>query len=115
MFQFLEMIGNYDERKVGRNEFDWGYISTAFVNDGSQPYETAVKCNLYQDPNGEIKYMCIVESYDSKDKALEGHKKWVKTMSCGLMPKTLIDTANAEIAQWNDAVSGEQKIFKLID
>lgn len=113
MFQFLEMIGNYDDRKVERNEFDWGYISTAFVNDGSQPYETAIKCNLYQDPNGETGYMCIAESYDSKEEALEGHKKWIETMSSELMPETLTDCANAEIAQLFDTIASGKRIFKL--
>ena len=38
MFEFLLDAKNYKDRKVDRSGFDWGYISTAYVSDGKQPF-----------------------------------------------------------------------------
>lgn len=42
MFNFLSMADNYESRKVGRFELTVGFVSTAYVNDADQDYETAV-------------------------------------------------------------------------
>jgi len=94
MFEFLSMAGNYEARVVGRDDFDWGFISTAKVNDGRKPYETAVEHNKYN--NGE---MVIVECYDTKTEAKEAHTKWVKTMTAKKLPTKLIDCNNSKIQQ----------------
>lgn len=89
------MAGNYDSRKVGRDDFDWGFVSTCSVTDGEKPYETAVAHNEYRDAGN----MVIVEHYDTKDEAAAGHAKWVQTMTTEPLPEKLVDCANAAIAQ----------------
>ena len=99
-------IGNYEARKVSKDVFDWGFISTARVTDGEKPYETAVEHKSY---NGGD--MVIVESYDTKEEAEDGHKKWVKTMTSENLPESLIDCMNSEVSRF--AVSlGAEKEFK---
>lgn len=94
MFGFFNDIGNYDDRKVGRDYFDWGFISTAKVSDGQKDYETAVEHPEYNDGS-----MVIVDSYDTKEEAEAGHKKWVATMTSDNLPEELVDIANSDIQQ----------------
>jgi len=42
MFNFMNMIGNYKERKVERDEFDEIIVDTAAVTDSDEPYETGI-------------------------------------------------------------------------
>lgn len=101
MFQFLAMADNYESRRVGREDIDDNtFISTAEVNDGSKPYETAVEHPEYNDGK-----MVIVESYDTRAEAEEGHAKWVAAMKAEQLPEELIDCCNAEIAEFVDALS----------
>lgn len=102
----LGMMGNYDSRKVGRDDYDWGFISTCRVTDGRKPYETAVEHAEY---NGGS--MVIVECYDSKEEAEKGHAKWVKTMTAKNLPAALRDCANAEVGQLCEAL-GSTMEFK---
>lgn len=97
------MAGTYESRKVGRDDFDWGFVSTAAVNDSSKPYETAVEHRSYN--GGE---MVIVEIYDTKEAAAKGHAKWVKTMTADTLPKVLRDVSTAGIAELLDAVGGDE-------
>lgn len=90
----IDMIGNYDSRKIGRDDYDWGFISTCRVSDGDKPYETAVEHKSYN--NGK---MVIVESYDTKDEAKAGHAKWIATMTAETLPDSLTDCANSAISQ----------------
>lgn len=92
MFDFLSMAGTLDSRKVDRNEYDWGFISTVSVNDGSEPYETAVKHTDYNDGA-----MVIVEAYGTKQEAADGHGRWVETMQNP--PESLPECDNAAIAK----------------
>lgn len=94
MFRFLEMMGNYEDRKVDRFEEGKLMVSTANVNDGKQPYETAICHSEYN--NGEH---IIVEGYDSKDEAQKGHDEWVKRMTNENLPDSLIDCANSEVQE----------------
>ncbi len=109
MFQFLGMIDNYDARKVGRWDNDEGtrMVSTAKVNDGAKPFETAFKHERY---NGGA--MVIVEAYDSREEALAGHARWEAIMVNGPLPDELRDCANSEIGQMCDAF-GVPNVFKL--
>lgn len=42
MFDFLDMLGNYNDRKVARFDSDEFSIDTAYVTDREHPYETAI-------------------------------------------------------------------------
>lgn len=78
MFGFLNMMGNYEERKVARwpdSEEEW-IVDTAAVCDSAQPFETAI-----QHPRYNSGSMVIVELYDTKEEAKIGHDKWVEIMS----------------------------------
>ena len=108
MFNFLRDNGTYKDRCVARNEFDWGYISTAYVSDGKKPYETAVMCTDYVNDKGEDDKMIIVEAYESKAGAEAGHKRWVETMENN-PPAELIDCMNAGIAQLLEGFGEEIK------
>ena len=93
MFNFLGMVGNYEQRKVGRYEKGELLVSTAEVNDSKSPYETAVAHPKYN--SGKI---VIVEMYDSMAMALRGHKKWVSKMKSKTLPKKLVDVSTSEVA-----------------
>jgi hypothetical protein len=96
MFDFLNMMNNYESRKVGRWDNDDGtrMVSTASVSDGIREFETAFKHPDYNEGNS-----IIVEAYDTKDEALAGHEYWVKVMTDGPLPDELVDCANAHTAQ----------------
>ncbi len=101
MFDFLMDVGNYEDRKIDRSDFDWGYVSTARVSDGSQPFETAVCSDQYARANDldDTSEMTIVEAYDDADDAQIGHDQWVKTMTEN-PPEGLTDCHNAGIAKF---------------
>lgn len=105
MFGFLDMLTgpSYEHRKVGRwdNEAGDQMVSTAAVTDGREPYETAFMHPDYNDGK-----MVIVECYSTREAAEEGHARWVKTMTHGPLPNRLIDCANAEVAQFLNALGG---------
>jgi hypothetical protein len=99
VFEFMLDIGNYEERKVGRFEAPWGFVSTVRVSDGAKPYETAVAHKDYMSSG-----MVIVEAYDTKEEAALGHAKWVTTMTSSPLPSSLKDCANAGIAALGEAL-----------
>ena len=100
MFSFFDMVGTYEDRKVDCTPFSWGFVSTARVNDGRQPYETAVQSNEYGTVRDlkKTNEMIIVEAYDNSSDAQEGHDKWCKVMEED-PPFELIDCLNAEITR----------------
>lgn len=102
MFSFLDMMGNYENRRVDRYTSDDLIVSTAEVNDGSRPYETAVKHPLYNDNK-----FIVVEAYDDKNDAQKGHDKWVKIMTSDKLPPMLEDCTSAAIGQFCKDVGGE--------
>src|SRR5438128_507857 len=106
MFDFLWDIGDYEDRYVGRYDYVDGFISTARVSDGAQPYETAVADNRYTRSDGK-KTIVVVEAYDSVGDAKAGHARWVKSMTEGPLPTTLSDCYNAHIGQMAK-VAGER-------
>lgn len=72
MFGLIGMLDDYESRKVAKDEFtiknvDW-CISTAYVADSSDPYET---CVFWDDESR------VVETYLTKESAKVGHQKWV--------------------------------------
>jgi hypothetical protein len=99
MFQFMQMAGNYNTRRVARYEESGIVISTAYVNDGKKDYETAVLHSKYN--NGS---WIIVGGYATKEEAQTGHDEWVKIMTAKKLPNYLDDCSNAEISQMAEAL-----------
>jgi len=100
LFGFADMYGTYESRKVGRLDTEDGVsVSTARVTDSDKPYETAVMHPRYKKDE-----WIIVECYDTKAEAKEGHEKWVKTMTSKTLPATLMDVSTAQAAQLLDAL-----------
>lgn len=97
MFDFLKDIGTYQDRVVGRSEYDWGFISTAYCSDGYRPYETGIKTSEYARQGNDKPLMIIVEAYDTKEEAKAGHDKWVETMKT--RPEYLDDCINCAWAE----------------
>ena len=69
LFNIMSDYGNYENRKVNRTDINGYTIDTAYTSDYG--YETAIWKNGQHD-------MAIVERYADKDKAIEGHNKWVE-------------------------------------
>lgn len=69
LFGFLDMIGDYDDRKVGRDLVEGLIVSTAYSTD--EGYETAIV--------DADKKVHPVERYESKELALEGHQRWIES------------------------------------
>jgi hypothetical protein len=97
MFNFLDMAGNYETRKVGRFDKDGLMVSTAQVNDGREPFETAIKHPKYADGG-----MIIVECYHTRSKAAKGHAVWVERMTSSNLPDELVDCQNSMVSQMCD-------------
>jgi len=95
MFGFLDMMGNYETRKVDRYDGESLMVSTAAVTDGDYPFETAILHPDYNDGNH-----VIVEAYDDREAAQSGHDKWVKIMTGDPLPDKLRDCANAAVAKF---------------
>ena len=107
MFGFMDMMDNYESRKVGNNKLpNDGFVSTARVTDSSKPYETAVKHKDYND--GQI---IIVEMYDTIEEAKIGHKKWKTIMLNTNLPNQLMDVSTAKVALIANK-AGRNTIFK---
>ena len=69
LFNIMSDYGNYENRKVNRTDINGYTIDTAYTSDYG--YETAIWKNGQHD-------MAIVERHADKDKAIEGHNKWVE-------------------------------------
>lgn len=67
MFDFLGMIGNYDDRKAARDLVDGLVVSTCWAND--EGFETAII---------DVHKTYPVQRYTTEEQALEGHAEWVK-------------------------------------
>jgi hypothetical protein len=76
-------IGNYEQRKVANETINGITISTAYTSD--EGFETA----LFDSKNGGS-----VERYEDKEKAIEGHKKWVKKVKDGLTSCTILPSSH---------------------
>lgn len=99
MFDFL-FADPHEDRKVDTtviNNVGECTVDTCYVNDGLQDYETAVQHPKYNRGN-----WVIVEAYDTKEEAQEGHDKWVKIMSSTQLPKKLVDCKNSFVSNLLD-------------
>lgn len=92
MFGFLDMMGNYESRKVNRYEGkdcegNSMTLDTCMVTDSVQPYETALQHPFYN--NGS---WVILESYDTKEESEFGHNKWFNVfVNVNRLPETIKD------------------------
>lgn len=103
MFSFVDMIGNYEERKVKNTKIDNGsVVDTCRVTDSTQPYETGICSPLYNNNK-----WIIVELYNTKKEAKKGHDKWVEKMKTP--PKVLEDVSTSTISSFFDS---EGRIFR---
>lgn len=95
MASFYKLPMDYEQRMVGRWDSADGrmLVSTAFVRDGFRHYETAVKHPAYN-----YGKMVIVEAYDTKEAATEGHTRWLGLVETDALPEVLVDCLNCEIS-----------------
>jgi hypothetical protein len=96
MFGFLSMMDNYEDRKVANysDEKSGLIVDTCAVTDSDEPFETGI-CH----PNYNDGKWVIVEMYSSKEKAQEGHEKWVKIMTAKKLPANLKDVSTCELVK----------------
>lgn len=107
MFDFFNMVGNYEERKVDNFQKGDLTIDTCRVTDSDKDFETAIEHKSYNDGK-----WIIVELYDTKEEAQKGHDKWVKVMTKKKLPKTLKDVSSATIAKLGDLGDKEWRTNK---
>ena len=102
MFDFMDMLGNHDDRMVGRYETDDLFVDTCLVTDVEDPYETAVGHVEYN--NGKL---IIVETYKTESEAKAGHDRWVDTMLQDNLPESLTDVSKAAVIVFGRAMFGD--------
>lgn len=95
LFDFLQDLGNHEERKVDTYEVGDVFVDTCAVSDSEQPYETAIAHPRYN--NGT---MIIVQTYNTKEQAQKGHNKWVKKMTAKDLPKAIKDVSTAGVIKF---------------
>lgn len=106
LFDYLDMAGNHEERKVANTVIGKTIIDTCRVTDSPHPFETGIEDTDYCD--GWI----IVETYDTKEQAQKGHSKWVIAFS-GTKPAQLKDVNTCNIAKFINALGGDvNKTYK---
>jgi len=98
MLDFLGILGDYDERKIGRFEDGKLIIDTCMVCDADENYETAITHPAYN--SGK---WVIVETYATEELAKVGHAKWVRTMTAPELPDRLFDVGSAGIKKLAEA------------
>lgn len=100
IFNFLNDIGNYASRVVGRHKDENGFVSTCAVSDGRLPFETAISHKLYGD--GKI---IVVDGYSILEEAQIGHKEWVNKFITLNLPEEITEFPNSELYDiWNSEV-----------
>lgn len=109
LFDFLDMMGNYDDRAVDRSEIQDCVIDTCRVSDGAHPFETGVASKYYHSGS-----WVIVEAYDTEEDAQSGHDRWVSTMSKPFdeLPEKLVDCQNAGLADLMGSIDSESLTFE---
>ena len=87
-------MDNREERKVENTVIGETVIDTCAVNDSDQPFETGI-----QSPQYNMGDWVVVEMYDTKPLAEEGHKKWVDIFKPKDLPSELKDVSTSAIAK----------------
>jgi hypothetical protein len=102
----FNMSNDYKQRVVCNTIVQGGVVDTALVKDIPDPYqyETAIAHPLYNNDN-----FIIVEYYETREKALKGHHKWIKIMH--ELPDHLIDISDTHIANFLDLFKEDWRIF----
>ena len=101
MFDFFDMAGNYESRKVLNDEWDGIEVDTVAITDASQPYETGIKDCRYHDS------WIIVEQYDTKKQAIAGHRWWTNLFKNN-PPQEISDVGDSGIGKLAKAVSNSK-------
>lgn len=101
MFDFLDMAGTHEDMAIGRYESGGGIVDTCAVDDADQPYETGIYHNSYNEGD-----WVIVQLYDTKEEALEGHRKWVGIMTYAELPENLLDVSTTSTTKFLDELGG---------
>ena len=73
-FDVLKWIETGEEKDRFRNETYYYIVDTVFAHD-EEKWETGISSQYISDGD-----FIIVEQYESREKAQEGHEKWVKLM-----------------------------------
>ncbi len=104
MLDFLDMMGNHEERNVDcyRDKKIGLCVDTSVVTDSEKDYETTIEHPQYNDGK-----WVVVELYDTKEEAQAGHNIWVKRMTGKKLPEQLKDVSTAQIAKLCDKFSGK--------
>jgi hypothetical protein len=102
MFEFMFMANNHEERKVANDKICDAEIDTCAISDSDQPYETGIRHPKYNDYS-----WIIVEMYNTKEEAIDGHKKWCNKFRDGLLPNELKDVGTSSIAKLCNAIVGD--------
>ena len=89
------------QRMVGRHEDGDLLVSTVRVFDTSMPYETAVLHPQYNEGA-----LVIVQTYDSREHAEEGHAHWIKVMTTDPIPDSLQDKSLFWACELQDIIKG---------
>jgi len=107
MFDFFDMAGTHEQRKVDRFERDDLIVDTCSVTDSDDPYETAISHPDYNDGK-----WVIAETYKTADAAQEGHDKWVQIMTAPEIPAQLVDVSTFAIAELFRAIDPDGLTFE---
>ena len=99
---FIDMLGNYEERLVANDKRDDVEIDTVLVTDADHAYETAVRHPKYNENQ-----WVVVQGYDTKERAKEGHDYWVGIMTADILPAKLVDVSTAKTAKLVDYVTDD--------
>lgn len=91
------VFDNYDERKIEKTKVEDYVLSTAWVLDG-KCFETAVSHLYFCSPD---KSWCVLEKYDSREEAEDGHKKWKLCFELKLT-EPLQDIWTDEVFEWHE-------------
>ncbi len=94
MFDFLGMESNYKDRLVENTKVGGGEVDTVMVTDSEEPYETGICHPQYNEGS-----WVIVEMYNTKEEAKEGHKRWVEVFSKDELPIKLQDVGTSAISE----------------
>lgn len=94
MFGFFNMTENYEERLIANDKIHDTEVDTVAVSDSDQPYETAIA-----DPHYNKGKWVIVEMYDTKEEAKQGHNKWLNEVTNGSPPNELVDVSSCDIVK----------------
>jgi len=98
----MNMVYTYEERLVANDVRENLHVDTVLVTDADYQYETAIRHPKYNDYE-----WIIVQGYDTKERAKEGHDYWVEKMTADILPAKLVDVSTAKTAKLVDYVTDD--------